>query len=174
MGKKIRWSVFVAVALASSTAAAALQGGGTRSVSDVTITQDSNIADLWTASGSLGDARYLTSGVPLPTILAYTIPGVVLPANNPIDIKKYIGCGLKIDKQGMLATCWAQKPHTLPPYTPPVAQDSVLCISDDLNFMAVVASIKGDSMLTFSLLKTSGICTSINVENSSQHYPKAP
>jgi len=153
MRKFIKAAAFVAVALASGTVGA----GGTRTSGDVSITQDPKFSNIWIASGALGSVRY-------------EVPDVVLPPGT----QKHIGCKMETDLDGFVASCWAYKP------TGNGMQQSIYCISDDPAFIQVVGTLNGDSWLQFSFTTTDeldvdpGTCTSITVENSSQHYPKVP
>lgn len=115
-----------------------------------------------------------TINVPDDTHIAYSGSGALGTVRSEpykgLTQNKQIGCQLDAAPDGMIATCQ-------------VSLDDVTilrCVSTDQNIINAVASINGDSMVSFWTATqpldpgSADLCMEVLVENASQYLPKAP
>jgi hypothetical protein len=157
--RKRRWLLTVPLGFLSVSAAWATGiGGGTKVGNTSVPSVDAKITPA--------DATHLNySGLgALGTVRSQPSSGT--PA------KKQISCWLDASPDGTSATCQV--------VTGAAAKMTLRCTSQDPNIIAAVASISGDSMVTFwtptqpTDPNSADDCVEVTVENGSQYLPKAP
>jgi hypothetical protein len=91
--------------------------------------------------------------------------GSLASARASADTNQDIGClQYYLGNSSYYTSCWAED----------ATGHYVSCYSQDAAFFHAATAIKGDSALGFNFTNSSGLCTSLEIENDSSYAPKQP